>query len=38
MFDAMSSIQQPVWLLWLNPAIGVIGVGLGAGLETRPSA
>ncbi len=38
MFDAMSSIQQPVWLLWLNPVFGVTGVVLGAGLETRASA
>jgi len=38
MFDAMNSLQQPVWLLWLNPVFGVIGVVLGAGLETRASA
>ncbi len=34
MFDAMTSAQQPPWMLWLNPVMGVIGVAFGAALET----
>ena len=33
MFDAMTSAEQPSWILWLNPVIGVLGVVLGAKLE-----
>jgi hypothetical protein len=33
MFDAMTSAQQPRWLLMLNPVFGVIGVLIGAKLE-----
>lgn len=36
MTEAMMSAQQPVWLAWLNPVLGVIGVLLGArGLKGR---
>ena len=38
MFDAMTSAQQPAWIRWLNPVIGVIGVVLGAQLEAKKSA
>ncbi len=37
MLDAMSAAQQPVWMLWLNPVIGVAGAILGARL-TRSRA
>ena len=30
MFQAMSSAQQPRWVAWLNPALGVVGVLLGS--------
>ena len=33
MFDAMTSAEQPSWMLWINPVIGVIGVLFGATLE-----
>ena len=33
MFDAMTSAQQPRWMQWINPVIGVIGVLFGATLE-----
>lgn len=38
MFDAMSSVQQPGWLLVVNPIIGIIGVLFGAKLAGRGSA
>lgn len=31
MFDAMNSAQQPTWLRWLNPVLGVVGALYGAG-------
>jgi hypothetical protein len=33
MFDAMVSAEQPAWIMWLNPVVGVIGLLLGAKLE-----
>ena len=33
MFDAMSSAQMPMWLMWINPVVGVVGVAFGAKLE-----
>ena len=33
MFDAMTSAQQPSWMLGINAVIGVIGVLFGAALE-----
>jgi len=33
MFDAMTSAQQPLGMLWLNPVLGVIGVLFGAMLQ-----
>ena len=37
MFDAMVSAEQPAWIMWLNPVIGVIAVLLGAKLEASRS-
>lgn len=33
MFEAMSTAQQPVWLAWLNPLIGAVGVILGGRIK-----
>jgi ABC-type Na+ efflux pump permease subunit len=33
MFEAMRGARQPVWLAFLNPVIGVIGVVIGARLH-----
>lgn len=30
MMDAMSNVKEPVWIAFLNPVIGVIGVIVGA--------
>ncbi|MDX1577225.1 MAG: hypothetical protein R3266_02025 [Gemmatimonadota bacterium] len=38
MFDAMSSAEQPRWILWLNPFIGIAGVLLGARWTARATA
>lgn len=35
MFDAMSTAQQPGWLLVVNPIIGIVGVLFGAKLAGR---
>lgn len=35
MMDAMSSAQQPSWIVWLNPFLGIFGVILGARLASR---
>lgn len=33
MIEAMSTAQQPVWLTWLNPLIGAVGILLGARMK-----
>ena len=33
MFDAMANGIQPVWLSWLNPILGVVGVLYGGKLK-----
>lgn len=33
MFEAMSTAQQPVWLTWLIPVLGVVGAILGSRLN-----
>jgi len=33
MLDAMTSAEQPNWVLWINPLIGVLGVLGGAKFE-----
>ncbi len=35
MFDAMSKVRQPSWLLWLNPLVGIVGAITGARLARR---
>lgn len=35
MFEAMANARMPLWLLILNPILGVIGVGFGAHLEEQ---
>ena len=35
MLQAMTLARQPTWLVWLNPVLGVVGVALGAKLESR---
>ncbi len=32
MFEAMRSSIQPIWLTWLNPFAGALGVAFGSGL------
>lgn len=32
MFEAMRSSIQPIWLTWLNPFMGALGVAFGSGL------
>ncbi|MEQ8770788.1 MAG: hypothetical protein RIB60_09810 [Phycisphaerales bacterium] len=36
--EAMQESRQPVWLLFLNPVIGAVGVLLGAKLRKAPGA
>ena len=36
MFQAMQSAQQPMWLTWLNPLLGTVGVLVGARRRERP--
>lgn len=31
-WEAMQNSIQPVWLTWLNPLLGVLGVAVGSGL------
>ncbi len=38
MFEAMMSSQQPRWVAWLNPVIGVIGALLGARMVSGKAA
>jgi len=38
MRDAMSGAQQPIWLAFLNPIVGVIGVVFGARMRGPSSA
>jgi len=35
--EAISNSVQPVWLTWLNPILGAIGVALGSGLFNQSS-
>lgn len=38
MFEAMSNARQPVWIALLNPALGMLGVHVGARLRSRRAA
>ena len=35
MLDAAGSAREPVWVSWLNPVLGLVGVLLGARLARR---
>lgn len=38
MFEAMSTAQQPVWLTWLIPLLGVVGAILGSRMDRSANA
>ena len=38
MFDAMLTANQPRWLAWLTPVLGVVGTILGSRLQAKKAA
>ena len=37
-FEAMSYAQTPIWIMFVNPLVGAVGVLLGGGVLSRGSA
>ena len=38
MFEAMGNARQPVWVAFLNPVLGVVGVLMGARMRGSPTS
>ena len=35
MADSMDDLQEPAWMTWLNPVLGIVGVYFGARLANK---